>query len=89
MLTVVGRIAQWEASDPHAEGRWFEPVAPVARWQCRRAYGDAQLDALRLSLGAVALAALLSLWFTRGLPTRSLAAEDDVSATPAAAEAIN
>jgi MFS family permease len=52
-------------------------------------YGDAQLDALRLSLGAVALAALLSLWFTRDLPTRSLAAEDDVSATPAAAEAIN
>jgi MFS family permease len=52
-------------------------------------YGDAQLDALRLALGAVALAALLSLWFTRGLPTRSLAAEDDVSATPAAAEAIN
>ena len=36
-------------------------------------YGDAQLDALRLSLGAVALAALLSLWFTRRLPTRSLA----------------
>jgi MFS family permease len=52
-------------------------------------YGDAQLDALRLALGAVALAALLSLWFTRDLPTRSLAAEDDVSATPAAAEAIN
>ena len=36
-------------------------------------YGDAQLDALRLSLGAVALAALLSLWFTRRLPTASLA----------------
>jgi MFS family permease len=35
-------------------------------------YGDAQLDALRLALGAVALAALLSLCFTRGLPTRSL-----------------
>lgn len=32
-------------------------------------YGEAQLDALRLSLGAVALAALLSLWFTRRLPT--------------------
>ncbi len=32
-------------------------------------YGDAQLDALRLALGAVALAALLSLWFTRQLPT--------------------
>ena len=37
-------------------------------------YGDAQLEALRLALGAVAVAALLSLWFTRRLPTRSLAA---------------
>jgi hypothetical protein len=36
-------------------------------------YGDAQLEALRLALGAVALAALLSLWFTRGLPSKSLA----------------
>ncbi|MGZ8650274.1 MAG: MFS transporter, partial [Solirubrobacteraceae bacterium] len=36
-------------------------------------YGEAQLDALRLALGAVALAALLSLWLTRRLPTRSLA----------------
>ena len=35
-------------------------------------YGEAQLDALRLSLGAVALAALLSLWLTRKLPARSL-----------------
>ena len=43
-------------------------------------YGDAQLDALRLALGAVALAALLSLWFTRRLPTRSLA-ESEVAAT--------
>jgi len=32
------------------------------------AYGDAQLDALRQSLGAVAFIALLSLWFTRRLP---------------------
>jgi MFS family permease len=36
-------------------------------------YGDAQLEALRLALGAVALVALLSLWFTRRLPTGSLA----------------
>ena len=36
-------------------------------------YGDAQLEALRLALGAVAAAALLSLWFTRRLPTDSLA----------------
>jgi hypothetical protein len=34
-------------------------------------YGEAQLDALRLSLGAIALAALLSLWLTRRLPTAS------------------
>jgi hypothetical protein len=38
--------------------------------------GDAQLEALRLALGAVALAALLSLWFTRRLPSASLAAPD-------------
>jgi MFS family permease len=50
-------------------------------------YGDAQLDALRLSLGAVALAALLSLWFTRRLPTRSLAAEDESPASEPAAVA--
>jgi MFS family permease len=37
-------------------------------------YGDAQLDALRLALGAVALAALLSLWLTRRLPTGSVEA---------------
>ncbi len=35
-------------------------------------YGDAQLQALRLALGAVAAAALMSLWFTRRLPTESL-----------------
>jgi hypothetical protein len=42
-------------------------------------YGDAQLDALRLALGAVALVALLSLWLTRKLPTGSLA-ESEVAA---------
>ena len=45
-------------------------------------YSDAQLDALRLSLGAVALAALLSLWLTRELPTKSLAGNAPVSAAP-------
>jgi hypothetical protein len=49
-------------------------------------YGDAQLDALRLSLGAVALAALLSLWVTRRLPTTSLA-EDAVDGTEPASVA--
>jgi MFS family permease len=49
-------------------------------------YGDAQLDALRLSLGAVALAALLSLWLTRRLPTTSLAGGEAAAAgDPAAA----
>ena len=47
-------------------------------------YGDAQLDALRLSLGAVALAALLSLWLTRQLPTMSLAENADPAAEAAA-----
>jgi MFS family permease len=39
-------------------------------------YGDAQLDALRLSLGAVALTALLSLWFTRRLPATATAQDE-------------
>jgi MFS family permease len=50
-------------------------------------YGDAQLEALRLSLGAIAAAALLSLWFTRRLPTRSLTQEDAPAAEPAATAA--
>ena len=49
-------------------------------------YGDAQLDALRLALGAVALAALLSLWLTRELPTKSLAGSE-IGGTEAAASA--
>jgi hypothetical protein len=49
-------------------------------------YGDAQLEALRLALGAVAAAALLSLWFTRRLPTESLA-QGEVRAESAAAAA--
>jgi EmrB/QacA subfamily drug resistance transporter len=46
-------------------------------------YGDAQLHGLERAIGAVALFALLSLWFTRGLPGRPLAA----SAEPAGASA--
>src|SRR5262245_51341206 len=38
-------------------------------------YGDAQLEALKKSLGAVALIAVLCLWFTRKLPTSAVAAE--------------
>jgi MFS family permease len=37
-------------------------------------YGDAELQALKRSIGAVAIFALLSFWFTRGLPGRPLAA---------------
>jgi hypothetical protein len=33
-------------------------------------YGDAQLEALKRSLGAVAVFALLAFWFTRRLPAR-------------------
>jgi MFS family permease len=42
-------------------------------------YGEAQLDALRLALGAVALCALLSLGLTRKLPSTS-SAESDAAA---------
>ena len=34
-------------------------------------YGDAQLQGLKRAIGAVAMFALLSLWFTRGLPGRA------------------
>jgi MFS family permease len=39
-------------------------------------YGDAQLQGLKRSIGAVAIFALLSFWFTRRLPSRPLAVED-------------
>ncbi len=40
-------------------------------------YGDAQLQGLKRALGAVAIFALLSLWFTRRLPATPLAARQD------------
>jgi MFS family permease len=44
-------------------------------------YGDAQLDALRISIGAVAAIALLSLWFTRKLPAAAVSpAKSDADA---------
>jgi MFS family permease len=49
-------------------------------------YGEAQLDALRLALGAVALAAVLSLWFTRRLPTTSLAGSESGAGEPLEAD---
>jgi hypothetical protein len=50
-------------------------------------YQDAELDALRISVGAVAAIALLSLWFTRKLPTSAVApaTEPDRSAATAPA----
>jgi len=38
-------------------------------------YGDAQLEALKRAIGAVAIFALLALWFTRDLPGRPTRAE--------------
>jgi Na+/melibiose symporter-like transporter len=40
-------------------------------------YGDAELQGLKRALGAVAIFALLSLWFTRRLPARPLAPKED------------
>lgn len=50
-------------------------------------YGDAQLDALRISIGAVAVIALLSLWFTRRLPTSAVAPAVEPEAAAATAPA--
>jgi EmrB/QacA subfamily drug resistance transporter len=47
-------------------------------------YGDAQLQGLKRAIGAVGIFALLSFWFTRGLPTRALAgAEAKLEPAPA------
>jgi MFS family permease len=51
------------------------------------AYGEAQLAGLRLALGAVALFAVLGLWFTRKLPTRLSSATESEPAPLAAAPA--
>jgi MFS family permease len=40
-------------------------------------YGDAQLQGLKRALGAVAIFALISLWFTRRLPSRPLTARQE------------
>jgi hypothetical protein len=39
-------------------------------------YGEAQLQGLKRAIGAVAIFAVLSFWFTRGLPGRSLSGEE-------------
>ena len=45
-------------------------------------YADAQLEALKKAMLAVALLALLSLMFTRRLPSKPLAPEPDAAASP-------
>jgi EmrB/QacA subfamily drug resistance transporter len=48
-------------------------------------YGEAELQGLKRAIGAVAVFALLSLWFTRGLPGRGqLGARREEAAVPAA-----
>jgi hypothetical protein len=51
-------------------------------------YGEAQLEALRLSIGAVALFALLGLVFTRNLPAGSTAVLDPAPGEPARGEPV-
>jgi hypothetical protein len=50
-----------------------ENIPPAQVDAVAEAYGDSQLDALRKALGVIAFVALLALWFTRRLPTTSLA----------------
>jgi len=46
-------------------------------------YVNAELEALKISLFAVGVFAVLGLWFTRRLPNHSLAGPDDVPETAA------
>jgi hypothetical protein len=48
-------------------------------------YGDAQIQGLKRAIGAVAIFALLSLWFTRGLPGRAPPARPERAADVAPA----
>ena len=50
-------------------------------------YGEAQLQGLKLAIGAVAFFALISLWFTRGLPGRAPPAAVAANKRSALAEA--
>jgi MFS family permease len=49
-----------------------EGVPPAEAKALAGDYGDAQLHGLKRAIGAVAIFAFLSLWFTRGLPGRPL-----------------
>jgi EmrB/QacA subfamily drug resistance transporter len=49
-----------------------EGIAPNQAKALADDYGDAQLDGLKRAIGAIAVIALLSLWFTRRLPGRPL-----------------
>ncbi len=74
--TIVANVQEGIDIVPVADVEQAAVEGGLSRDQARAVaddYGDAQLNALRLSLGAVALAALLSLVLTRGLPTTSLA----------------
>jgi MFS family permease len=62
-----------------------EGLPPDQADQIASAYGDAQLEALKKSLGAVAVVALLSLWFTRRLPTSAEEPAKEAAAVPASA----
>jgi EmrB/QacA subfamily drug resistance transporter len=48
-------------------------------------YGDAQLQALKRAIGVVGIFAVLSLWFTRDLPSRPLTVEEQPRAPAAVA----
>ncbi len=49
-----------------------EGVPPAEAQALADDYGEAELQGLKRAIGAVAIFALLSLWFTRGLPARPL-----------------
>jgi hypothetical protein len=50
-------------------------------------YGEAQLHGLERSIGAIAIFAMLSFWFTRRLPARALDAAEAPAPTVAVPQA--
>jgi Na+/melibiose symporter-like transporter len=72
-------VAPLDAVEKAARAAGVPPDQAVA---VAEAYGDAQLQGLKLAVLAVAAFALLSLWFTRRLPARVLGAEEEAERAP-------
>ena len=67
------RASRWCRSTTSSRRRSTQGVPADQAKAIADDYGDAQLQGLKRAIGAVGIFALLSLWFTRGLPGRAQA----------------